>query len=122
MHILIAEDEEYNQMVIQAMIEMLYPQVRIEMVSDGREAFEKLQGGSFDLVLTDIDMPVMNGYDLLTEVRKKGLNIPMICVTAFAISGDKEKLLLHGFERYISKPIDMEDLKSVLDPYLEGEL
>ncbi|MDD2838002.1 MAG: response regulator [Sulfuricurvum sp.] len=122
MHILIAEDEEYNQMVIQAMIEMLYPQVRIEMVSDGREAFEKLQGGSFDLVLTDIDMPVMNGYDLLTEVRKRGLNIPMICVTAFAISGDKEKLLLHGFERYISKPIDMEDLKSVLDPYLEGEL
>ncbi|MDD3596581.1 response regulator [Sulfuricurvum sp.] len=122
MHILIAEDEEYNQMVIQAMIEMLYPQVRIEMVSDGREAFEKLQGGSFDLVLTDIDMPVMNGYDLLTEVRKTGLNIPMICVTAFAISGDKEKLLLHGFERYISKPIDMEDLKSVLDPYLEGEL
>lgn len=122
MHILIAEDEEYNQMVIQAMIEMLYPQVRIEMVSDGREAFEKLQGGSFDLVLTDIDMPEMNGYDLLTEVRKKGLNIPMICVTAFAISGDKEKLLLHGFERYISKPIDMEDLKSVLDPYLEGEL
>lgn len=122
MHILIAEDEEYNQMVIQAMIEMLYPQVRIEMVSNGREAFEKLQEGSFDLVLTDIDMPVMNGYDFLTEVRKTGLNIPMICVTAFAISGDKEKLLLHGFERYISKPIDMEDLKSVLDPYLEGEL
>lgn len=120
MHILIAEDEEYNQMVVQAMIEILYPDVTMEMVSNGLEALEKLKNGSYDLVLSDVDMPVMNGYDLVSEVKKLGLSIPLICITAFAISGDKEKLLMHGFERYISKPIDMDDMKEVLDPYLLG--
>lgn len=118
MHILIAEDEEYNQMVLQAMIEILYPKITMEIVSNGLEALEKLKKGSFDLVLSDVDMPVMNGYDLVSEVQKSGLKVPIICVTAFAISGDREKLLMHGFERYVSKPIDMDDLKAVLDPYL----
>lgn len=117
MHILIAEDEEYNQMVLQAMIEILYPSVTMETVSNGLEALEKLQKGSFDLVLSDVDMPMMNGYALVSEVKKLGFKVPIICVTAFAISGDREKLLMHGFERYVSKPIDMKDLKSVLDPY-----
>lgn len=121
MHILIAEDEEYNQMVVQAMIEILYPEVTMEMVSNGLEALNKLQNGSYDLVLSDVDMPVMNGYDLVSEVKKLGLHVPLICITAFAISGDKEKLLMHGFERYISKPIDMDEMKAVLDPYLLGE-
>lgn len=118
MHILIAEDEEYNQMVVQAMIEILYPDVTVDIVSNGVEALEKLQNGSYDLLLSDVDMPLMNGYELVSEVKKIGILIPMICVTAFAISGDKEKLLLHGFERYISKPIDMDEMKAVLDPYL----
>lgn len=118
MHILIAEDEEYNQMVVQAMIEILYPDVTMEIVANGVEALEKLQNTSYDLVLSDVDMPQMNGYELVDEVKKLGLRIPMICVTAFAISGDKEKLLMHGFERYISKPIDMDEMKTVLDPYL----
>lgn len=122
MHILIAEDEEYNQLVVQSMIEILYPNVTMDIVSNGVEALEKLQAGSYDLLLSDIDMPLMNGYELVTEIKKSGLAIPMICVTAFAISGDREKLLMHGFERYISKPIDMEELKSVLDDYLlKGE-
>lgn len=122
MRVLIAEDEEYNQMVIQAMIEMLYPEVGVVMVSNGLEALEKLKAESFDLVLSDVDMPVMNGYELVSEVKKTGIATPLLCVTAFAISGDREKLLMHGFERYISKPIDMDELKSVLDDYLlKGE-
>ena len=118
MHILIAEDEEYNQMVVQAMIEILYPDVSMEIVSNGVEALDRLKNGAYDLLLSDIDMPLMNGCELVSEVKKIGLSIPMICVTAFAISGDKEKLLMHGFERYISKPIDMDEMKLVLDPYL----
>ncbi|MFZ2889511.1 response regulator [Sulfuricurvum sp.] len=118
MHILIAEDDEYNQMVVQAMIEILYPDVTMDIVSNGIEALEKLQNNTFDLLLSDVDMPLMNGYELVVEIKKMGLNIPMICVTAFAISGDKEKLLMHGFERYISKPIDMDEMRLVLDPYL----
>lgn len=118
MHILIAEDEEYNQMVLQGMIEILYPDVRIEIVSNGVEALEKLREKPFNLLLSDVDMPLMNGYDLVSEIKNMDLNIPLVCVTAFAISGDKEKLLMHGFDGYISKPIDMDIMKSVLDPYL----
>lgn len=118
MHILIAEDEEYNQQVVQAMIEILYPHVTMEIVSNGVEALEKLQGAHYDLLLSDVDMPLMNGYELVSEAKKLDLTLPMICITAFAISGDKEKLLMHGFERYISKPIDMDEMKAVLDPYL----
>lgn len=122
MRILIAEDEEYNQMVVQAMIEILYPSVSMEIVSNGIEALEKLQNEPYDLLLSDVDMPLMNGYDLVSEIKKLNIKIPMVCVTAFAVSGDKEKLLMHGFERYISKPIDMDEMKSVLDPYLlKGE-
>lgn len=118
---LIAEDEEYNQMVVQAMIELLYPEMEIVMVGNGAEALEKLRNESFDLVLSDIDMPVMNGYTLVSEVKQTlKLTVPMVCVTAFAISGDREKLLLHGFDAYISKPIDMDEMKSVLDGYLLG--
>lgn len=117
MHILIAEDEEYNQMVLQGMIEILYPDVSIEIVSNGVEALEKLREKPFDLLLSDVDMPLMNGYDLVSEIKNMDLNIPLVCVTAFAISGDKEKLLMHGFDGYISKPIDMDIMKSVLDPY-----
>lgn len=121
MRILIAEDEEYNQMVVQTMIELLYPDVEVLMVSNGIEALDRLKTESFDLVLSDVDMPLMNGYELVSETKALGLNVPMICVTAFAISGDKEKLLMHGFSRYISKPIDMDEMKSILDPYLLRE-
>ncbi|MDD2828379.1 MAG: response regulator [Sulfuricurvum sp.] len=120
MKILIAEDEEYNQMVVQAMVEILYPDVAITIVENGAEALEKLASEPFDLLLTDVDMPVMNGYILVDEIKKLGLILPMICVTAFAISGDREKLLLHGFDNYISKPIDMDEMKRVLDNYINA--
>ncbi|MCK9372208.1 MAG: response regulator [Sulfuricurvum sp.] len=121
MRMLIAEDEEYNQMVVQAMIELLYPEMEIVMVDNGAEALEKLRNEPFDLVLSDVDMPIMNGYTLVSEVKQTlKLTVPMVCVTAFAISGDREKLLLHGFDAYISKPIDMDEMKSVLDGYLVG--
>lgn len=118
MRILIAEDEEYNQMVVQAMVELLYPDAIMEMVDNGLQALERLKTESFDLLLSDVDMPLMNGYELVNEIKKMGLTLPLISVTAFAISGDREKLLMHGFDDYISKPIDMDAMKVVLDRYI----
>ena len=120
MRILIAEDEEFNQMVIQDMLLLLYPSVSIEIANNGSEALAMLKGQNYDLILSDVDMPVMNGYELVTELKQNmGIEIPIISITAFAISGDREKLLLHGFDDYISKPIDMGDMKSTLDKYIQ---
>jgi CheY-like chemotaxis protein len=120
MKILIAEDEELNRTVIMAIVELMYDGVSVAVVGDGAQALEELKNQHYDLVLTDIDMPVLNGYRLLDEVKALGLSIPLICVTAFAVSGDREKLLLHGFDDYISKPIDMEEMKKVLDKYIDA--
>lgn len=120
MRILIAEDEELNQTVIMAMVELMYDGVSATVVGDGAQALEELKKEAYDLVLTDIDMPALNGYRLLEEVKALGLSMPLICVTAFAVSGDREKLLLHGFDDYISKPIDMDDIKNVLDKYIDA--
>lgn len=120
MRILIAEDEELNQMVIMAMVELMYDGVSATVVGDGAQALEELKREHYDLLLTDIDMPILNGYKLLEEVKALGLSIPLICVTAYAVSGDREKLLLHGFDDYISKPIDMDEMKKVLDRYIDA--
>jgi CheY-like chemotaxis protein len=118
MRILIAEDEEYNQMVVQAMVELLYDNVTTVMTDNGAQALEMLTTQEFDLVLSDVDMPVMNGYELVGKIKELGLTFPVICVTAFAVSGDREKLLMHGFDDYISKPIDMDNMKLILDKYI----
>ena len=120
MKMLIAEDEELNRTVIVAMVELMYDGVSVTVVGDGVQALEALKTQHYDLVLTDIDMPMLNGYELLDEVKALGLSMPLICVTAFAVSGDREKLLLHGFDDYISKPIDMEEMKKVLDNYINA--
>jgi CheY-like chemotaxis protein len=102
------------------MLLLLYPNVTLEIVENGVEALEMLKIATFDLILSDVDMPKMNGYDLLSEVKNTmKLSIPIISITAFAISGDREKLLLHGFDDYISKPIDMNDMKRTLDKYIK---
>lgn len=122
MKILIAEDEELNQIVIVAMIELIYDGVSVTVVGDGAQALEELKRTPYDLVLTDIDMPVMSGYMLLEAIKARSLCVPLICVTAFAVSGDREKLLLHGFDDYISKPINMDEMKKVLDRYIDASL
>lgn len=115
MKFLIVEDEEFNLMVLEEMIKISYPSVEIETANNGQEAYEILKNKSFDLILSDINMPIMDGYALIEKIKKELiLETPIIAVTAFAIQGDKEKLLLSGFDYYISKPIDMVELHKIL--------
>ncbi|SFO92196.1 response regulator [Hydrogenimonas thermophila] len=117
--ILVAEDDELNRMVIKEMLALIVPNVNIEIVDNGLEAYLKLKENSYDLILTDIDMPKLDGRELLKKVKGElHLNIPIICVTAFAVTGDKERLLLEGFDDYLSKPIDMNKLGEVIRKFL----
>lgn len=119
MKILIVEDEAFNLIVLEEMIKIFYPDIEVIKAENGQLAYEILKNTDFDLILSDINMPVMDGYELIKKIKEElKLDIPVIAVTAFAIQGDKEKLLLSGFNNYISKPIDIVELEKNLIEYL----
>ncbi len=121
MRLLIVEDEELNLIVVVEMIKILFDDIDIVTVENGEEAYKLLRKDSnFDLILSDINMPVMDGYELIKKIKNElKLTIPTIAITAFAVQGDKEKLLLSGFDAYISKPIDMGELENTIKRYGE---
>jgi CheY-like chemotaxis protein len=117
--VLVAEDDELNRMVIKEMLGIVLPDIEVEIVVDGMKAYEKLKENRYDLILTDIDMPELNGRELLKKVKGElNLDTPIVSVTAFAVTGDKERLMMEGFDDYLSKPIDMNKLEEVVKKYL----
>jgi len=118
MKILIVEDEPFNIIVLEEMIRIFYPDAEIQSAENGELGYEILQVENFNLILSDVSMPVMDGYELIQKIKKElQLKTPTVAVTAFAVQGDKEKLLLAGFDDYISKPIDMSILEDILNKY-----
>ncbi len=120
MKILLVEDEAFNLIVLEEMIKIFYPDVEIETAQNGQIGYEILQERAFDLILSDVNMPVMDGYGLVKKIKEElQLSTPTVAVTAFAIQGDRENLLLAGFDGYVSKPIDIGELEKILDSYLK---
>jgi len=118
MKILIVEDEPFNITVLEEMIYIFYPDMQIKSALNGKLGYKILQEESFDLILSDVSMPVMDGYTLIEKIKTElKIETPVVAVTAFAIQGDKEKLLLAGFNDYISKPIDIAVLEELLNKY-----
>jgi len=121
--ILVAEDDPFNQLVICDMLEILIPEAVIVTVPNGADALDALAAEAFDLVLTDIDMPVLDGVALLQRIKAEpGLAMPVIAVTAFAVVGDRERLLLAGFDDYVSKPIVFDHLRDTVLHHLGLEV
>ena len=115
--ILIAEDEYVGQITIGMMLENYY---NLIFAKDGVEVIEKFLREKPDMILMDIMMPKMSGFDAFTLIRKieEGKNIPIIAVTAKAMKEEKEKIIEFGFNDYISKPIDDELLIRLIKKYL----
>ncbi len=115
MRFLIAEDDAFNQLVLADMLGIIHPGAEVVVAPDGGEALARLREESFDVLLTDIEMPVLDGNELLARIRDElGPDLPVISVTAFAVVGDRERLLMNGFDGYVSKPIDLEKLRLTL--------
>jgi PAS domain S-box-containing protein len=113
LHLLVAEDNEMNQFVTQQTLARAG--CTCEIVSDGLQAVQAAERGVYDAVLMDCQMPVMDGLEAARRIREKeaassAMRIPIIALTAEALSGDKEKCLAAGMDGYVSKPINPEDL------------
>jgi len=91
------------------------------IVCNGKEAVEKITAENFDLVLMDMQMPVIDGDDATKAIRKAGITTPIIAVTAFAMVGDSKKCLNAGCDDYISKPINQKELMEMVQKYLPIE-
>jgi two-component system cell cycle response regulator DivK len=116
--ILIAEDYSANRELIREMLEA--GGYRVIQASDGQEAFEKIRNARPDLVLADIQMPVLDGYGLVHKIRDDSslCNLQVVALTAYAMDGDREKVLAAGFDGYITKPLDMKTLYREVSKYL----
>jgi signal transduction histidine kinase/ActR/RegA family two-component response regulator len=113
--ILLAEDEFSAQIFIQKVLQQSGHQVTV--AENGQEALDLLALHDFDCILMDIQMPVLDGVEATNRIRAMEgsiRDIPIIAMTAYAMSGDREKFLATGMDDYIAKPVDHEDLMLVL--------
>jgi CheY-like chemotaxis protein len=111
--ILIAEDEDINYFYLSELLEST--EINLIHAKNGKEALEKVATESaIDLILMDIRMPVMNGYEATKEIKKMK-SIPVIAQTAFAFTEDKDKALSAGCDDYLAKPITRQSLYEVLN-------
>ncbi|MBN1123738.1 MAG: CBS domain-containing protein [Sedimentisphaerales bacterium] len=116
--ILVVEDNPSNQMLFSLILKKLGLEVVI--AAEGQEGLEKVRQEPFDLILMDMQMPTMNGYEASRQIRQEGYEVPIIAVTADAMKGDQEKCLQAGCTEYLSKPIDKTKLIEILQKYLSG--
>ena len=121
--VLASEDNELNAEILRELLHM--NGVVCDIVSNGQElldAFEKSGSGQYDLILTDIQMPVMNGYDATLAIRKmkdtKKARIPIVAMTANAFAEDIQKVLSVGMNDHVAKPVDMNILVPTMMKYL----
>lgn len=120
--ILFAEDQETNRSVLRLQAEKL--NLNYKIVEDGQQAFDEWKSSEYDLILTDCNMPYLDGFELTKKIRaleleKKSENmIPIIAITANALTGDRDICLKSGMNDYISKPLVLNELRSKIDQYL----
>jgi PAS domain S-box-containing protein len=117
LRILLVEDDEINQILARRLLEKRNH--KVVWMKNGLEAVNILRKEKFDIVLMDIQMPVMGGIDATKKIREElGLTmLPIIALTAHAIEGDREKFIKAGMDDYISKPIQLNDFYKVLSKY-----
>jgi|GEM_PF-1023026 len=117
LRVLLAEDDEVSMQLARRLLEKAGHAV--DAVPDGQEALALLKKGDYDLILMDIQMPVVNGLEATRMIRQspdfaRVSGIPIIAMTAYAMAGDREKFLSAGIDAYVAKPMDMEELATAL--------
>ena len=113
--LLIVDDEEFNRDLLELHLQEDY---FIDTAENGKEALAKLETGRYSAVLLDVNMPEMNGIEALKEIRKKDTNIPIIMQSAYAFENDMEAARAAGSNGFITKPINIVELKKTISKFL----
>ncbi|UXI04366.1 response regulator [Photobacterium sp. TY1-4] len=119
MTVLVVEDTMVNQKVAQKMLERLG--VEVELADNGKQAVEKFQQYTFDLIFMDCQMPVMDGFGAtkaIREIEADGEHVPIIALTANVVKEERDKCLAAGMDDFVSKPVSQQILAQVLEKYL----
>lgn len=124
-HVLVAEDNIINQKLIVNVLNRLG--VEVSIANNGREALEFRMRNEYDMIFMDIEMPVMGGMEATGQIlnyerKKHEKHIPIVALTANALSGDREKYMGAGMDAYLSKPIHLEELNVLLKAYFEERI
>ena len=121
MKVLLVEDNQFSQQFGAALLKKWGHQVAL--AENGQQALAALGTETFDMILMDIQMPVMNGDEALAVLRERegpsGRHLPVIALTAYALKGDREKFLALGFDGYVSKPLEVKKLLVEMKRVLE---
>ncbi|MBC2656329.1 response regulator [Pseudomonas sp. MSSRFD41] len=108
LHVLVAEDNPLNQAIIQEQLQALG--CRSTLADNGEQALQYWQPRLFDLVLADLDMPLMDGYELARQLRRRDPQLPIIGITAHALGEERSRCLAAGMNAWIVKPMDLQHL------------
>ena len=123
LNILLAEDNKFNIMLAKDVLESAIDGVKIDLAENGQIALDKLQSGNYDLILMDIQMPVMDGYETTKAIRKMNGrigNIPIIAMTANVMKAEVDLCYAAGMNAYIAKPFDRDDLLININKILDS--
>ncbi|MBE0598070.1 MAG: response regulator [Desulfuromonadales bacterium] len=101
--VLVAEDNLVNHKLTETILRKV--EIEVKTAANGAEAVAALDAGTFDLVLMDVQMPEMDGFEATKRIREKGSRVPIIGLTAHALEGDRERCLAAGMDDYLPKPV-----------------
>lgn len=117
-HILLAEDNIANQKLISKYI--LKTGLTLDVVENGQLALEKAASTKYDMILMDVQMPVMDGLEAIKRIRQDGSSVPIVCVTANAMQDDKRLCFDAGADEFLTKPINFSHFNSTLSQYINS--
>jgi CheY-like chemotaxis protein len=117
--ILLAEDNEINQEIVSGLLEN--SSIELDIAKNGKEAVEKFKKNRYTLILMDIQMPIMDGYEATKIIREIDKNIPIIAITANAMKEDIKKSAKYGMNSHINKPIEVKELYEIILRYTPQE-
>ena len=117
--ILIAEDNESNYKLFESILKYDY---HLLHAWDGQEAVNMFKEHNPQIILMDINMPVLDGYEATKEIRKYSAKVPIIAITAFAYASDEQRVMESGFDGYMPKPINARQLKAQLTDIMQKRI